>query len=113
MGWLDRLNLPDATAQPRRAQTKAALGSRLRDRTVENKQKAALEKAFKAAAWTKAKGKCERCGVRCLKTLALDARRGEVHHKKPRSTSPALKYDVNNSELVCRSCHEKITRHLT
>lgn len=107
-----RLSLPVYDPRARTAKQKWEMSSRLKDRTAEKKQADALAKAFRAAVWARDKGKCQRCGVKVLKTLALDARRGEVHHKKPRSTSPELKYDVNHAELLCLSCHQKATRHL-
>lgn len=114
MGALDfmsgRPTLQDLQ-RTRRATPKGQIPSRLRDRTAEKKQADALAKAFKAAVWLRDKGKCQRCGVKCLKTLSLDARRGEVHHRRPRSVAPELKYSVNHAQLLCLSCHQKATRH--
>jgi hypothetical protein len=30
---------------------------------------------------------------------------------KPRSLDPGKRYDVNNGQLVCALCHQKLTRH--
>jgi 5-methylcytosine-specific restriction endonuclease McrA len=36
---------------------------------------------------------------------------GEVHHLKPRSTSPESKYDPTNGVILCRECHRAVTEH--
>jgi 5-methylcytosine-specific restriction endonuclease McrA len=85
--------------------------TKLVDRVAYKKEREAKERAFRQAVWTRDKSKCQRCGVKVIKTLALDAKRGEVHHLKPRSLDPGKRYDVNNGQLVCALCHQKLTRH--
>lgn len=85
---------------------------RILDRIEYKRERDAKERAFKAAVWARDKGFCQCCGVKCLKTIAADPKRGEVHHLKPRSTSPEKRYDVDNGQLLCLICHTKATRHL-
>lgn len=66
-------------------------------------------KAFRAAVWKRAKGLCEECGVRCLKTTEMDLRRGEVDHIRPRSLAKSKKYDPQNGRLLCLKHH--LERH--
>jgi hypothetical protein len=56
---------------------------------------------LKPTDWAKAvkarDGKCQYCG----KTTDLHA-----HHIKPKSTHPALKYELNNGMTLCYACHK-------
>jgi 5-methylcytosine-specific restriction endonuclease McrA len=87
------------------AKQKWELQSRLTDRIAQKQVAQKLARAFKAAVWARDQGRCQRCGIRVIKTLALDPKRGEIHHVHPRSTAPSRKFDVNNAVLWCRKCH--------
>ena len=84
--------------------------SRLAQRTARLRDDRLAEAAFKRAVWTRDEGTCRICGCRCLRTLALHPRRGEVHHVKPRAYR-ATRFDVRNGLLLCAADHERVTRH--
>jgi 5-methylcytosine-specific restriction endonuclease McrA len=35
----------------------------------------------------------------------------QVHHIRPWSTSPSLRYEVSNGITLCKQCHSEVTRH--
>lgn len=58
----------------------------------------------------RARGRCERCGARCMgRERCL-----EVHHLVPRSRARgcAWIHDVRNLAALCRACHGAIHAHL-
>lgn len=63
--------------------------------------------AFKAAVWKRDEGKCRVCGKKVKKTLALDPKRGEVHHLVSRAAKH-LRHDPRNGVLVCYLDHQAI-----
>ena len=74
-----------------------------------HREVAAVKRArsLRFAVWARAGGLCEHCGVRCVHTTALNARRGEVDHITPRSLSKAGREDPRNMRLLCLGCHLK------
>lgn len=95
-------------ARTRRA-TPKPVGGRLQAATAKIRDEAKQAAAFRAAVWKRAGSKCESCGRRVVRTLAFTPDAGHVDHIKPRSTSPAQKYDPQNGRLLCGSCH--LERH--
>lgn len=92
----------------RRAVPKAALRTRLQTKVATARDEKKLEAAWIRAVWTRDQGRCRWCKRRCLKTLALDPARGEVHHVSGRVVK-AIRWDRRNGALLCLACHERIT----
>lgn len=78
---------------------------RVLDRVEYKREAEKKARDFRAAVWKRDDGICQRCGVKCLRTITLDVRRGEVHHLKPRSISPENRYNVALARLYCLQCH--------
>lgn len=107
-----RLRLPTLAevSRTRRAQPKGQIKTQLAEKVAAMRADEKATAAFRAAVWKRDGGRCRVCGVQVKKTLALDPKRGEVHHRMPRSTKPERRYDVANGLLVCLQCHQRITK---
>lgn len=79
--------------------------SRLVDRIAYKKERDAKGRTFRADVWKKAGGHCERCGVRCIRSIALDPKQGHVHHKRGRNVAPEDRFNPQAAELLCALCH--------
>lgn len=98
-----------ADVQP--ATQKWAMKSRLTDSIAAQKADEKALREFRAAVWTRDKGLCRLCGVKVIKTLSLNPRRGEVHHLRGRHVAPEDRYNVKKALLLCARCHEQAQRH--
>lgn len=61
-----------------------------------------LQRTWRKEVTRRANGKCEKCGT--------DEGSMHAHHKKDWYNYPELRYDVDNGELLCHSCHSKETQ---
>ena len=94
--------------QPCPKPSRLARLERVRSSKAEDTRKLA---AFRRAVWARDEGKCRVCGVRCLRTLTLDPKRGEVHHLRGRNVAPEDRYTVSKAVLLCAVHHEQAQRH--
>ena len=82
---------------------------------AEEKQTSDRADAVKLARWAdqvryRDRERCRVCGVKTVRTIALDPKRGEAHHIVSR-TNPVTRYDVRNGLHVCLRHHQQLTRH--
>jgi|SRR3990167_4433218 len=84
--------------------------TRLAERTRRTREDKRAELAFLRAVWDRDEGRCRVCGCRCVRTLSLHPRRGDVHHLYGR-TVRALRFDPRAAILVCAKDHEALTQH--
>ncbi len=82
--------------------------SRLQERMRRQHDKRALQFAFVQAVWKRDEGKCRRCDRRVFRTLCLEPRRGEVHHRRGRNVAPEDRFNPDAAVLLCAECHEKV-----
>lgn len=81
--------------------------ARVVDRDAQRKADSQREVKFRNHVWRDSKYVCAFCGRRVKRTIELTADAGHVDHIKPRSTSPALKFDPKNGRVLCANCHQK------
>jgi len=48
---------------------------------------------------------CDICGISPFNTLGIEL---HIHHIKSFSKYPDLRFDVNNGEILCASCHRML-----
>ena len=105
--------LPDTLVdaqRTRRAVPKGSAPTRLQVKTEQRvDEKKAWEQA-KRTVWARDQGRDRLTKRKVLKTLALDPKRGEVHHIEGRENK-ALRYDPRNLILLSLETHERVTRH--
>ena len=104
-----RLNLPYLSAQTRAACPKPTQ-SRLEQKVRKGLDDKAALAVFRRDVWSRDTGLCRVCGVKVIRTTALNPLRGEVHHLVGRANR-VLRTDVRNGILVCLSDHERLTKH--
>lgn len=85
--------------------------ARIEDRIAYKREREAKGRAFRAAVWARDKGICQHCGRKVVKTLALSAERGEVHHLKGRRVAPEDVFNPDRAVLLCAGCHGRAQRH--
>lgn len=85
--------------------------SRLAQAQAEKKVREERARVFRAAVWSRDKGRCRVCHKAVKRTLGLDPLRGEVHHLRGRNVAPEARYDVGRAVLVCLFDHLRLTRH--
>lgn len=100
------------TDQSRRryATPKHTIPTQLDTKIAERRDDKKLDAAFLAAVWARDKAKCRVCGCKVFKSLAVSARRGEVHHIEGRADR-AVRHDRRNGLLCCAIHHQAFTRH--
>lgn len=84
---------------------------RLKDRIEKRLELDRKIAALKSAVWKRDGSRCRYCRRRVRRTWELVPERGEVHHVKPRSVAPDLKYDPENCVLLCVGCDQRAQRH--
>ena len=82
---------------------------RLTDRVAYKKAREEQARVFRAAVWSRDKGRCVVCQRVVKRTLGLDPLRGEVHHKRGRNVAPEARYAVDKAILVCLEHHLQLT----
>lgn len=85
--------------------------TQLEDRIAAKREQVKKEDAFRKQVWLRDKGLCRVCGVKVLRTITLDPRRGEVHHRRGRNVAPEDRFNVARAVLLCARCHLRVTRH--
>jgi ribosomal protein L37AE/L43A len=93
-----------------RATPKDQLPSRLDTKTAADTDDAKALEQWAKKVRHRDRERCRVCGVKTVRTLALDPKRGEAHHLRPRSCQ-VTRTDVRNGIWTCLSCHQKLTRH--
>lgn len=94
----------------RYAVEKGKIPTRLAARIKQDKDEAAAEKQWKADVWARDKGKCRKTGIKLLKTLRLDPKRGERHHIAGRADR-RVRWDPRAAILVSLEVHQQLTQH--
>jgi hypothetical protein len=104
------LNLPALSdrGRERYATPKSAMTTRLDVKDAKDTDDEKRLDVWRATLRTRADGRCQRCGVKTIRTLALNTKRGEGHHIVKRAEK-ALRYDPRNGLHLCLRCHERIT----
>lgn len=105
--WHDAPSLSDRQAE-RYATPKHAMTTRLDVKGAKDKDDAKQLEDWKRAVRLRDKGRCRVCGIKTIKTLELNPKRGEAHHVASRKDK-AVRYDVRNGLHCCCACHEKFT----
>lgn len=106
MGILDALNLPTLNGQPARAVPKPS--NRVLDRIGDKRQRERKWNETKTAVWARDERTCRLCGRHVVRTMNVQANRGEVHHIRPRSLAKDRFYEMSNLLLTCLECHAKV-----
>jgi hypothetical protein len=105
------LNLPtlaEMDASRPRCQPKGA--SRLQVKAAADKEDAKQLADWRRAVWIRDNGKDRLTGRNVVKTLALDPKRGEVHHVAGRADQ-AVRYDRRNGVLLSLATHQKVEQN--
>lgn len=85
--------------------------TRLAEKTADDQDEKAKEKAWRKAV-IKEDGKvCRRCKRKVVQQLELAPEQLHVHHVAPR-VDQAVRWDVRNGMVLCATCHEKVTRYV-
>lgn len=84
--------------------------TRLEDRVEANTRDAQQLEQWRCRVRFRDRERCRVCGVRTVRTRALDPKRGEAHHIVSR-TNPVTRYDVRNGVHVCLACHQQFKKH--
>lgn len=92
----------------RYAEAKSEMDTRLDVKSAKDKDDEKQLDAWRKGLRLRAKGRCQHCGIKTVKTLALDPKRGEGHHLVGRADK-ALRYDLRNGLHLCLKCHTAIT----
>lgn len=100
---LNLMTLAEANRQPH-ATPKAAMVTRLDEKDAKDKDDEKQLNAWRKALRERAKGRCQKCGVKTIRTLELNTKRGEGHHIVGRANK-ALRYDSRNGLHLCLRCH--------
>jgi ribosomal protein L37AE/L43A len=109
MGLADLPTLADEQTR-RRATPKYAIPTRLEEKIAADKTDAKALEQWAHAVRRRDRERCRVCGIRTVRTLELDPRRGEAHHIVSR-TNPVIRVDVRNGLWTCGKCHSLLTRH--
>lgn len=108
---LASLGTLNGRTRERYAEQKSAMTTRLAEKTADDKDEKAAEKAWRKAV-IKEDGKvCRHCQRKVVQQLELAPERLEVHHVAPR-VDQAVRWDVRNGMVLCCECHEKVTRYV-
>lgn len=99
--------MAEVNATPRAVQ-KSAMVSRLDVKEAKDKDDEKKLEQWKRDVRLRDKGRCRVCGIKTIKTLELDPKRGEAHHIASRKDK-AVRHDIRNGLHTCLSCHQKIT----
>ncbi len=57
--------------------------------------------------WLRDKGRCRVCGVKVIKSVKREPKRGEVHQLHGRTGD--LRHETRGAVLCCLRCHERLT----
>ncbi len=90
------------------ATPKYAMTSRLDVKDAKDKDDEKKLEAWKREVRVRDKGRCRVCGIKTVKTLELDPKRGEAHHIASRKEK-VVRHEIRNGLHCCLSCHEKFT----
>jgi ribosomal protein L37AE/L43A len=107
---LDQLPTLATMQAQRRAVAKADLPTRLDAKTAADRSDAKALQQWAHAVRARDRETCRVCQRKTVRTVALDPRRGEAHHLRPRSCL-VTRTDVRNGVWTCLACHKLLTGH--
>jgi len=97
----------EVNAKPH-ATPKHAMTTRLHVKAAKDKDDEKKLEQWKKDVGIRDKWTCRVCGIKTVKTMELDPKRGEAHHIAGRADK-AVRYDVRNGLHCCLACHQKFT----